>query len=184
MPQTLLALFAIIAASVLAFQNTRSRLDDMTRSHRGEITVQARGAAISILERLSGLDFDGGEGGDAASTGTGAYSPSASFGTAATASGRLMDDLFADPAFDDLDDFSGVQNAVSRDSLYDPSSDQTRSLDLSVAVQVEYVEQGATDDWVAVASASDRTHHKRATVTITHSTLSSPIRLGRIYAAP
>ena len=184
MPQTLLALFAIIAASVLSFQNSQTRIRDITRSHRGEISVQARGAAISVLERLSGVDFDGGEGGDASSTGTDAYSPTQSFGSGSAATGRLMDALFADSAFDDLDDFDGVQGAVSRNSLYDPASDETRSIDLTVDIQVEYVEQDASDAWVAVTGSSDRTHHKRATVTIAHPTLTDSIRLGRIYAAP
>lgn len=177
MPQTLLALLAVVGVTVLVQQGGRDRIDDAASTRRSEIEVQARGVATSVLERLSGVPFDGGEGG-----GTSAYSPSLSFGTGASAAGRLLDEVFADGTYDDLDDFHGVQSVVARHFVYDPASKETRPLDLSVDIEVSYVEQ---DDggWVPPESYV-RTPFKRAIVTVRASDLLAPVQLGRIYAAP
>ena len=180
MPQTLLALFAVVAASVLAFQNSRTRIDDMTRTHRSDVEVQARGAALAVVERLRGYDFDGGEGASPGATGTDAYSPRKDFGTAVPTAGVLVDALFADPALDDLDDFDGIEGAVARQTLFDPASGEERALDLAVSVEVVYLQPSAGGDW-ETAPPGVRTAQKRAVVTVRHATLPLPIRLAQTY---
>ena len=183
MPQTLLALLALSAVSVLTLRNSHSRIQDMQRAHRADIEVQSRGVAVGVLERISGYPFDGGEGAPPSAAGVGGYSRPADFGADVAAAGRALDALFADAAYDDVDDFDGVADAVARQVLFDPASGEDRALDLAVDVEVVYVRPDAAGDW-APAPPPVRTPHKQATVSVRHPSLTAPVRLGRIYAAP
>jgi hypothetical protein len=183
MPQSLLALFGILAISTLVLQTSRDRMSDLDASYRNEAEVQARGVAVEVLERLSGVAFDGGEGGDASGTGTAVLSPRASFGSSADTTGQPMETLFSSAGLDDLDDFDGVTGAVATVSVVDPESGTAQSLDLTVAIEVVYVEQDAAGNWGPAASAATRTPFKRAMVSVDHSSFAEPARLGRIYVA-
>ena len=185
MPQTLLAVFAIAAASTLAYQGSRDRIDDATRLYRAEVQSQARGLTEGVLARLAGLPFDGGEGGNAAAAGPARFSPASSFGAAAPSAGRPLDDVFADPAFDDLDDFDGVSGAVARHTFFDPATGTTQPFDLLVSVDVRYARQRADGSWEPVeGNPGFRSDRKWAVVTVEHATLPGGGRLGRLFAAP
>lgn len=184
MPQTFLALLAIVCVSLLVLQMGQGRVRDSTAIYRSDAIVQARGVAVSVLERLSAYPFDGGEGATPLGSGTNAYSPRGSFGTGGTAVGLDADALLASPSRDDLDDFDGVAGAVARQSVTDAETGATQEVTFEVSITVDYAARDGAGHWRPVTDPSIRTHYKLATVFIDHETFPGPLRFGRIYAAP
>jgi len=183
MPQTLLAVFAIFGVSLLALQGARGRIADLQDTYQSGAEVQARGVGVEVLERISGVPFDGGEGGTAGGTGTDAYSPPASFGTGVDSDGQPLGTLFTIGAFDDLDDFDGVQGAVATVTVFDPVSATAQTIEVEVSIEVDYVADAGGGDWRPVGGTT-RTPFKRALVTLAHPSFPTPAQLGRIYVAP
>ena len=179
MPQTVLALLALVVVTLLTQQTLLGTAADAADSHESESLVQARGVAVTVLERLAAYPYDGGEGGSG--PGTAAYSPPSRFGSGVSASGVSLDAVFAHTAYDDLDDFSGVAGAIASQPVTDPETGATTTLDFEVAISVRYAERDGSGDW---QPASSRTHHKLAEVRVTHPTLDAPLDFGRVYAAP
>lgn len=181
MQQTLLTLFAVVAAGLLMQQAMKANRADQASSFESETQVQARGVAVSILERLSGYPFDGGEGTTPGATGTNAFSPAASFGVGLPA--VSLDALFASSAYDDIDDFDGLAGVSAAQAVTDPVTGATQSFEVSVNVSVDYVKHTPSTGWGSVNGAT-RTPHKQVTVTVDHETLTTPVRFGRVYSAP
>lgn len=193
MTQTLLALAALVALTMLTLGQVRDRVRNDADAYQLDAVVAARGVGVEVLERLSGYPFDGGEGGVVSSlvgasgvtgSGTDAYSPQSRFGSDSVATGRMLDDLFANAGWDDLDDFDGVDGVVAPVRVTDPSTGAVRSRDFTVSVEVRYAEQEASGNWRAALSPLTRSHCKRAIVRVDAPSLSTPLTFGRVYAAP
>lgn len=150
-----------------------------------DIAVTSRGVGIEVLERLSAVPFDGGEGGTPGGVGPDAFSPLSSFGSDSSSIGRPTDDLFTNPGWTDLDDFDSVEGAISTVKIFSPASGALESLDFTVNIEVRYVDQDAiTGDWQPVTELTRRTSYKRALVTVDSPMLTAPLQIGRIYAGP
>lgn len=181
MPQTILALLAIVAATVLTLQVKGSAVQTLDDAYENDAYSQARGVAVSVLERLSAYPFDGGEGGGVGSDTT-AYSRRQHFGTGSTTTGVPLNDLFASGSFDDLDDFHGVSGAVASRSVGNPTTGGTETLDYDVSIVVTYAKRDPSGDWISVLAP--RAHHKMAFVRVDHYTMDTPLQFGRVYTAP
>lgn len=184
MHQTLLALLAVVCVSMLVLQTRRGRVEDGASIYRSDAVAQARGVGLSVLERLSAYPYDGGEGASPTASSTDAYSPRGRFGVGGPQRGLEMADVFADAARDDLDDFDRVVGAVARQSVSDPGGGAPADVVFEVSISVDYAARDGGGDWVRVAAPSRREHHKLVTVVVDHESFPSPLRFGRVYAAP
>lgn len=80
MPQTLLALLALVGVSLMVLQTGQQRMQKASDIYIDSAISQASGVGLSVLERLSGYPFDGGEGGTPSGSDVERFSPRGSFG--------------------------------------------------------------------------------------------------------
>ena len=144
MPQTLLAICAVMLATFFAFQQQRSVLETRLEMVRNEVETAATGVAVDRLEEIGVMAFD-----EATKSGDKIFS-SASL----TSSAIFTVDA---PPIDDLDDFDG--SYVERFRVY--SGD---TLWYGVETGIEYADESQPD--LAIADPFQKTKFKKATVTV------------------
>ena len=163
MPQTLLALLALVLASFLMFNQQRLTARSHTNMVNDEVELAATGLASEILEFIGARSFDeestpyaiylDGAVPDSPSV----FTSSGSFGS--TDRGSLGCDFLAPantPECDDLDDVDGLGWTPVEVTLA-----HERTLGFEVRTQVYYV-----DDTESMTPASGRTRHKRVVMDI------------------
>jgi hypothetical protein len=163
MPQTLLALLAMILASLIAFNQQRNAIatyDDMLDN---EIEMAASGVLMHVMELVGGRSFDeratpeGILAAEYLPTSPSEFAATARFGTYDRGSqGCNLEDAYLTPACDDIDDLDGIRNAVVHARFSDG-----RSLEFSLDIEVDYV----VDRLVQTVSSTP-TRHKRVVVTV------------------
>lgn len=142
MPQTLLALVAVMMASLFAFQQQRYVLDMRMDMIRNEIATQATSVAVDRLEEIRAMSFDEATKGENNIT---------------SQSDLTLKDHFTDdaPPIDDVDDFDGATvqrfRVVGTDTLW-----------FEVTTQVAYAQEADPD--ATISDVSVRTKFKKATV--------------------
>lgn len=155
MPQTLLALLALVLASLFAF-NTQQRSAASARAlQRSEVEVIMAGVAEGTFDVLADVPFDG------VTTATQASD--------LTAPGSFGGRTWATAV--DLDDYDGTSTTVTR-------TVGASSISVTMAIEVDYVVKSGT---VFVVSPSTRQLFKRVTLTFT-GPLGTTATLERIYA--
>lgn len=139
MPQTLLALMAMMMMTLFAFNQQRNILMMREDVYMRDVDLRATGVAVDQLEAFSAFAFD-----------------AATVGDTITTAGALtgLADLGEDGTTDDLDDFDGTTATATRETPFD-------TLAFSVTTSVAYVEEDDPD----VAAASP-TKYKKATVQV------------------
>ena len=170
MPQTLLALFAI----VLGGQLMLTWQSDRVRSHenlvRIELEAQARGVAGEVFETLATKPFDS----VAAPSSPADLTPEAAFGA-----GLALEDVV------DVDDAHLLAPYTASRIITDPNGDP-QQLDFEVTATVEYVTDASGAELVATGGAP--TYYKMVTVTIRNPYLSrffgtdEGVRVARVYS--
>ena len=165
MPQTLLALGALLLAGFVALSQHRSSTHEQARAIRHEVEVDARSVGLEVLERLATLAFDAVVApGD--STG---LTPEAAFGL------PLSSDPLADAT--DVDDVHAMNVEIER--LYaDPATGTPRALTFAVAADVGYVERvGGT----VIRTGGVPTFAKEVVLEVAHPQLHRPYLFRRVY---
>ena len=162
MPQTLLALLAMILATLVSFNQQRNAVMTYEAMLDNEIEMAATGVFMHVMELIGGRSFDERttpEGIHAA--GTLPLDPAADFSAAGRfgsydrgSSGCDLEKAYVTPDCDDIDDLDGIRNAIVSARF-----DMNRSLDFEIDIDVDYV----TDAAFQVAS-SVPTRHKRVVV--------------------
>lgn len=173
MPQTLLALLALVIASLLAFNVKDSSKGTYEHQVQDEFEMTAAAVALQVMETAEERPFDQRStvaGITAANdylpvSGGAEFSMWNTFGMPAGSSCDL-DALWNTMSCDDLDDLSGITRQVVPFQMRDRWNPTLRVMEpqwlpLDVSVDVEYV----TDELWQVESALP-TDHKRVTVTV------------------
>ncbi len=177
MPQTLLALLAMIVTTLLAFSQQRNAIANYEHMVENEIEMAASGALMHVLELIGSRSFDERttpEGLHAA--GTLPASPTA-FEIPALFGGHAPDKCnlekpFLTPACDDIDDVHGADVVVP---IRLANGNQ---IDFDVQVEVSYV----SDVELSTVSLVP-TYHKMAVVTATSDLLPHrTIELRRVFS--
>lgn len=184
MPQTLLALLALVGVSLMVLQTGQHRKQKASDIYVDSAISQASGVGLSVLERLSGYPYDGREGGTPLGSGVERFSPRGSFGVGGATVGADLDALFSASSRDDLDDFDGIVDAVARQSVTNPETGAVEEVLFDVSITVDYVARDAAGDWQRVTDFSIREDHKLVTVSVDYEAFPVPLTFGRIYAAP
>lgn len=144
MPQTLLAIAAMMLATFFAYQQQRSVMQTRLDMVRNEIETAATGVAVDRLDEIGVMSFD-----DVTKGGTEIASANL-----LTSSVTFVNDA---PPIDDIDDFdnSVIQNfrVFAGDTLW-----------FGVEANVQYASEAQTDQ--AVADPAQRTKYKMVTVKV------------------
>lgn len=150
MPQSILAMLALLMASTFVMQQQRSTLHTRAQLIRNEIALQSTGVAESVLAEIGTKAFD-----------------------------KKTDELSAGETLDDPEDLtdeefdgSSVREAV--EDYHDQTLTRQRAfrgetLDFTVDVEVTYVQSDQE------TPAGDETKNKMATVTVRSTDLSDPV---------
>ena len=144
MPQTLLAICAVMLATFFAFQQQRSVLETRLEMVRNEVETAATGVAVDRLEEIGVMAFD-----EATKSGDKIFSSNS-----LTSRGVFTVDA---PPVDDLDDFDG--SYVERFRVY--SGD---TLWYGVETGIQYADEAQPDQ--AIADPFVKTKFKKATVRV------------------
>lgn len=144
MPQTLLAIGAVMMATFFSFQQQRSVLETRMQMIHNEVETAATAVAVDRLGEIGSMAYD-----DATKSDVRIYSS-----TALTSSSTFTSDA---PPIDDIDDFHGA--SVNR---YRVTTGDT--LWYRVKSSVSYANEIAPD--IAIQDPSIRTKFKKATVTV------------------
>lgn len=177
MPQTLLALLALVLASFLTFNQQRLTVRSQTNMVTDELELAAAGLASEVMAFIEGRSFDENStpekiaaAGGAIPENTSEFSSPNSFGYNGACDFLHPADT---PACDDVDDLAGrgwtpVSIELARELVIDPSTNlpypdsvRTRELDFDVRTDVFYV-----DTANSMTPASGPTRHKRVTMDI------------------
>lgn len=144
MPQTLLALVAMMTAALFALNQQRGIMQTRMSMVRNEVASAGTGVAVDRLEEIRTMAYDEAtKGGDDVSS-----------ASELTSKATFTDDA---PPIDDVDDFDG--SYVRRYRIW--SAD---TLWFGVRTSIEYAEETSPD--TPVADPSTRTKFKKATVTV------------------
>ncbi len=144
MPQTLLAIAAMMVATLFAFQQQRNVMQTRMQMIHSEIATAATGVAVDRLEEIGVMAFD-----EATKSGDKIYSSSS-----LTSMPTFTDDA---PPIDDVDDFDG--SLVERFRVY-----AADTLWYGVETTVRYASEAQPDD--VVSDPNQRTKFKKATVKV------------------
>lgn len=144
MPQTLLALAAMMMATLFALNQQRGIIQTRMSMMRNEVATAATGVAVDRLEEVRAMSFD-----EATKGEDKIFSPAA-----LTSKPTFTDDA---PPIDDIDDFDG--SYVERFRVW-----KSDTLWYGVATAVAYAQESAPD--VPLADPSQRSKFKKATVTV------------------
>lgn len=139
MPQTLLALMAMMLMTLFAFNQHRNVLTMREDVFMQDVDLRATGVAIDQLEALSAFAYDAATVDDTLTT------------ASALTSVEMLGD---DGTTDDLDDFDGTTATATRETPFD-------TLSFSVTTRVSYVEEEDPD-----TEATSPTKFKKATVEV------------------
>ncbi len=177
MPQTLLALLALVLASFLTFNQQRLTIRSQTNMVTSELELAAAGLASEAMSFIEGRSFDERSTPEKIANAGGAVPDGPSQFTSANSFGYGGDCNFLHPAStpncDDVDDLAGrgwtpVSIELARELIIDPAtgdpypdSVRTRTLDFEVRTDVFYV-----DSAESMTPAAGRTLHKRVTMDI------------------
>ena len=164
MPQTLLALLALVLASFLTFNQQRLTIRAQTNMLTNEIELAATGLGSEVMEFIAARSFDEQstpravyEGGDKAPVSASQFKAASTFGAADRgASGCDFMDPAVTPECDDVDDVDGTDWTPVTISLA-----QGRELEFEIRTEVFYV-----DDAESMTPASGQTLHKRVILDI------------------
>lgn len=169
MPQTLLALLALITVSNLAFRWQQESIRSQRGAVASELRTLARGVATEVLERAARLPFDS----VANPTLPDDCTPESAFGDGS--GGSLTFE-----AAQDVDDLHNmVPMTVSR-RVIDAASGEAVSLDLFVTATVVYVDDDSGNS--LGATGGRKTFYKRLVLTVSSPHLPVPVRVPRVYA--
>lgn len=144
MPQTMLALLAVMMAALFSFNQQRGIMQTRMQMMRNEVASAATGVAVDRLEEVRAMAFD------EATKGEDKIFSS----TALTSKSTFTDDA---PPIDDVDDFDGSYVERFRVWLSD-------TLWYGVETSVVYAEEAQPD--TPVADINTRTKFKKATVKV------------------
>lgn len=144
MPQTMLALAAMMIAALFAMNQQRGIMDTRMSMIRNEVASAATAVAVDRLEEVRSMAFD-----EATKGGDDAASPAA-----LTSKATFTDDA---PPVDDLDDFDGSYVKDHRVWAGD-------TLWFGVETVVHYADETQTD--TPVSDPTQRTKFKQATVKV------------------
>ena len=146
--QTLLALGALVLATILALTTFQSRNDSQTRRLESLVEVEAVGVLTEVIETLGGYPFDGEP---TSPPDPAPLTPAANFGSAGVAAGDTLLAEIQKGTFSDLDDFHGIDGVLAFRDVSDPATGGTESLSFSLGVTVAYVEEVGAG-WVPSAA--------------------------------
>ncbi|HEX8386379.1 MAG TPA: hypothetical protein VF576_09355 [Rubricoccaceae bacterium] len=163
MPQTLLALLALVVASLLSFNVKDSTKGTYENQVHDELEMTAAAIALQVMETAEERPFDqrSTPAGIAAANDylplqLGAeFSPWTSFGGVAC----NVDSLWTTTSCDDLDDLAGITRQYvpfQMRSSFSGSTERKRFIGLEVSIDIEYV---LDEDWT-VESAFPTTHKR------------------------
>lgn len=144
MPQTLLAIAAVMVATFFAFQQQRSVIDTRMQMIRNEIATSATGVAVDRLSEIGAMTFDDATKSEAKIFSSGSL----------TASGVFTADA---PPIDDIDDFHG--STVNRFRVFGGDT-----LWYGVQTSIVYADESNPD--IAIVDPNVRTKFKKATVQV------------------
>lgn len=169
MPQTLLAILALITVSNLSFRWKQEAIRSQQGAVSSELRTLARGVATEVLERSAYLPFDA----VAAPATPDDCTPESAFGDGS--GGGLP---FAAAA--DLDDLHDMEPLKVTRRVVSPETGEAVELDLFVTATVAYVDDDSGDS--LEATGGRKTFYKRLTVTVSSPHLSFPVRVPRVYS--
>lgn len=144
MPQTLLAIAAMMVATLFAFQQQRNVMETRMQMVRSEVVTNATGVAVDRLEEIGVMAFDDATKGEDKIFATSSLTSMLTF----------TDDA---PPVDDVDDFDG--SIVERFRVYGADT-----LWYGVETRVRYASEAQPD--AEIVDPSQRTKMKKATVTV------------------
>ncbi|MEX0822342.1 MAG: hypothetical protein WD021_09375 [Rhodothermales bacterium] len=144
MPQTLLALAAMMMATLFALNQQRGVMQTQMSMIRNEIETAGTGVAVDRLEEVRAMAFD-----EATKGGDKIFASSE-----LTSKPTFTDDA---PPIDDIDDFDA--SYVERFRVW-----QSDTLWYGVETSVGYADEAAPD--MLIADPNQRTKFKKATVTV------------------
>ncbi len=144
MPQTLLALAAMMMATLFALNQQRGIMQTRMSMMRNEVATAATGVAVDRLEEVRSMAFD------EATKGEGKIFSS----TELTSKPTFTDDA---PPIDDIDDFDG--SSVERFRVW-----MSDTLRYGVETVVAYAEEGSPD--TPISDPNQRSKFKKATVKV------------------
>lgn len=163
MPQTLLALLALMLASLLTLNQQRLTLRSQTNAVTDEIELAAAGLASEIVAFIEARSFDENSTPDAIHSAQKVPASSTEFQQAAAFGAADRGDAGCNlllpaltPECDDVDDLDGIDWTPATIGLA-----HDRTLDFEVRTAVYYV-----DDPKSMVKASGRTLHKRVVIDV------------------
>ena len=180
MSQTMLALLAMVLASLVSFNQKRNAVNTYEAMLENEIEMAATGSLMNVMELAGGRSFD-----EVATpeevkywnhlpNGAGVFNASHHFGVYDR--GPLGCDLlkpYLTPECDDLDDLDGV-----RDQIVTARLTTGRAIEFKADVDVDYV----MDDAIQTLSP-EPTNHKRVVITMRNPLLAGgQITLQRVFS--
>lgn len=177
MPQTLLALLALVLASFLTFNQQRLAIRSQSHMVTDELELAAAGLASEAMAFIEGRSFDENSTPERIAAASGAVPENESEFSDPNTFGYDGDCNYLHPLdtpeCDDVDDLAGrdwtpVSIELARELIIDPDtgvpypdSVRTRELDFDVRTDVFYV-----DTANSMTPASGKTRHKRVTMDI------------------
>lgn len=151
MPQTLLALLALMAAVTMSLSWQRDSMRAQMNLIEAELQVEARGVVNEVFEHVANLRFDENE----TPASTNDLTPETQFGI-----NRSYNSLFVN----DIDDLHGMRPHRIIREVTNPLTGGTAQVPFVVTAEVDYVDDSSGEElrWAGGA----RTFHKRFTVTV------------------
>lgn len=149
MPQTLLALLALMTATTMSLSWQRDSLRAQMNLIEAELQVEARGVVNEVFERVANLPFD--ENTDAETADD--LSLESSFGS---------NRAWTDPGVDDIDDLHEMQPYDMVRTVNDPVTGEDVDVIFEITATVDYVDDSSGNE--LKSTDGERTFYKRFTV--------------------
>lgn len=151
MPQTMLALLALMAAVTMSLTWQRDSMRAQMNLIEAELQVEARGVVNEVFERVAELAFDE----NVAPTSPSDLTPETQFGTNRS---------YTDPGVKDVDDLHQMRPHTIVRTVTNPLNGEPAQIPFIVTAEVDYVDDASGDELKWAGGA--RTFYKRFTVTV------------------
>ena len=180
MPQTLLALLALMTATTMSLTWQRDSLRAQTNAIEAELQVQARGVVNEVFETVANLPFDHNTV-DASVSSTSELSPYYTFGM-----NRTWGDWGTGGAINDLDDLHKMKPYDMPRTVTNPLTGEDAQIVFRIMAEVDYVDDASGTE-LKQSLNNKRTFYKRFTVLILpqigyNDAIRDTIRVSRVFS--
>lgn len=175
MPQTMLALLALMTATTMSLTWQRDSIRAQMNMIEAELQVEARGVVNEVFETVASLDFDQQTTGGATVNSTDDLSPYYTFGTNRTWG-----------SVNDIDDLHNMRPYDMERTVTNPVTGEDAQVIFQIMAKVDYVDDASGVE-LRQSVGNARTFYKRFTVFVTPQigyadSTRTPIEVSRVFS--